>query len=220
VTAQKASDKALRPWYKKKRFWALGVIAIIVIANIANSGKNGNGNAGSNAATTSPNSAVSAGAALTSYFKTANNDLSLCVASIGTTQIELGYAVQSNATSEDYLNLYTAAKQAEGPCDIAQNNDLLNLGSMNPPPGYPSLANFSIDLQTWADSDCVTVLKDLEALANDPQSTADAGNYITDSGTADADAHLLLNQATRAARQAGIKNIGGNMILFWSSATN
>jgi hypothetical protein len=63
----------------------------------------------------------------------------------------------------------------------------------------------------WADSDSVTVLKDIEAVANDPSSTADVATLIADSQTADADAdgHLLVNQATRAARQEGVKNIGG-----------
>jgi hypothetical protein len=34
----KALSKASRPWYAKKRFWALGVIGVIVIAMAANSG--------------------------------------------------------------------------------------------------------------------------------------------------------------------------------------
>ena len=117
------------------------------------------------------------------------------------------------------MKLYTAAKQAEGPCDITQNNDLLNLGTLNTPSGYSSLANFSIDAQMWADSHSVTVLKDIEAVANDPSSTADVATLIADSQTADADGHLLVNQATRVARQEGVKNIGGNMILFWTLST-
>lgn len=119
------------------------------------------------------------------------------------------------------MKLYTAAKQAEGPCDITQNNDLLNLGTLNTPSGYSSLANFSIDAQMWADSHSVTVLKDIEAVANDPSSTADVATLNADSQTADADAdgHLLVNQATRAARQEGVKNIGGNMNLFWTLST-
>jgi hypothetical protein len=97
------------------------------------------------------------------------------------------------------VKLYTAAKQAEGPCDITQNNDLLNLGTLNTPSGYSSLANFSIDAQMWADSHSVTVLKDIEAVANDPSSTADVATLNADSQTAVADGHLLVNQATRAA---------------------
>jgi len=117
------------------------------------------------------------------------------------------------------VNLYTAAKQAEGPCDITQNNDPLNLGTLNTPSGYSSLTNFSIDAQIWADSDSVTVLKDIEAVANDPSSTADVATLNADSQTAVADGHLLVNQATRAARQEGVKNTGGNMILFWTLST-
>lgn len=119
------------------------------------------------------------------------------------------------------MNLYTAAKQAEGPCDITQNNDLLNLGTLNTPSGYSSLANFSIDAQMWADSDSdsVMVLKDIEAVANDPSSTADVATLNADSQTAVADGHLLVNQATRAARQEGAKSTGGNMILFWTLST-
>ncbi|HVX23124.1 MAG TPA: DUF4352 domain-containing protein [Acidimicrobiales bacterium] len=33
--AAKAHAKALRPWYKKKRYWALGIIAVIVIIIVA-----------------------------------------------------------------------------------------------------------------------------------------------------------------------------------------
>lgn len=33
--AAKARAKALRPWYKKKRYWALGIIAAIIILSVA-----------------------------------------------------------------------------------------------------------------------------------------------------------------------------------------
>jgi hypothetical protein len=36
--AAKAAAKALRPWFKKKRFWLLGVIAVAVFAVVAQSG--------------------------------------------------------------------------------------------------------------------------------------------------------------------------------------
>lgn len=35
--AEKARAKAMRPWFKKKRFWALGIVAIIIIAAVAGS---------------------------------------------------------------------------------------------------------------------------------------------------------------------------------------
>jgi hypothetical protein len=35
LKAAKAKAKALRPWYKKKRFWLLGVIAVIVIISVS-----------------------------------------------------------------------------------------------------------------------------------------------------------------------------------------
>ncbi|MHB8438227.1 MAG: DUF4352 domain-containing protein [Acidimicrobiales bacterium] len=43
--AAKAKAKALRPWYKKKRFWLLGLIVVIVIIVVAASAgsKNNNG---------------------------------------------------------------------------------------------------------------------------------------------------------------------------------
>jgi hypothetical protein len=34
---EKARAKAMRPWYRKKRFWALGIVAVIVIAALAGS---------------------------------------------------------------------------------------------------------------------------------------------------------------------------------------
>src|SRR5688500_1838321 len=34
----KALAKARRPWYLKKRFWALGVVGVIIIASVAGSG--------------------------------------------------------------------------------------------------------------------------------------------------------------------------------------
>lgn len=40
VKAQKAYAKATRPWFKKKRFWALGLIALLIIVPaLANLGK-------------------------------------------------------------------------------------------------------------------------------------------------------------------------------------
>ena len=212
VASAKAAVKAARPWYQKKRFWVLGIIAAVVIVNAAGGNKGGGGGGGGN-------SSQSAGATLTSYFKMVNNDLSQCVIGIGSTQIELGQALSSNATKSDDVNLYQAAQQAEGPCDITQNNDLLNLGLSNAPSGYASLSDFSLNMQIWADSDSVAVLKDIEKVANDPSSTANVATLITDAQTADADAHLLNNQAVRAARQDHIKSIGGNMLLYWDLTT-
>jgi hypothetical protein len=209
----KAAAKAARPWYKKKRFWVLAVVVIAVVANAAGGNKNNGGSGGGGS------TPANSGAALTNYYKMVNHDLSSCVIGIGATQIELGQALSTSATQSDYVNLYQAAKQAEGPCDIAQNNDLLNLGLSSPPNGYPSLANFSLDMQSWADSDSVTVLKDIENVANDPSSTAYVATLISDAQSADADAHLLNNQAIRAARQDHIKSIGGNVLLYWDLTT-
>jgi hypothetical protein len=214
AVAAQARARALRPWYKKKRFWLLGIVAIIVIVNIANSNKSGSG--GGSTATTAP---VNAGAALTAYFKQVNSALSRCVVGIGATQIELGQALGANATSADYVNLYRAANQAEGPCDPVQNDALNNIGLGSAPSGYPSLSNFGIDAQIWASSDSVKVLKDIEAYANDPSSTADVATLITDADTADADAHTLNSQAAQAAGKAGVKNIGGDMLLYWGLHT-
>lgn len=50
--AAKAYAKAARPWYRKKRFWLLGivvVVVIIVIATQAGGGGGGNSTAGNNA---------------------------------------------------------------------------------------------------------------------------------------------------------------------------
>ena len=38
LKAAKAKAKSMRPWYKKKRFWALGAISIIIITQVANGG--------------------------------------------------------------------------------------------------------------------------------------------------------------------------------------
>jgi hypothetical protein len=212
--AARAKARALRPWYKKKRFWLLGIVAIIVIASLVGSSSNKNGNGG--APTTAP---ASPGAALTAYFKQVNSALSRCVIGIGATQIELGQALGTGATSADYVNLYSAAKQAEGPCDPVQNSALNNIGLSSAPSGYPSLSNFGIDAQIWASSDSVKVLKDIEAYANDPSSTADVATLISDADTADADAHTLNSQAAQAAGKAGVKNIGGDNLLYWGLHT-
>lgn len=216
--------KPRRPWFKMKRVWVLAIIALIVIISVSSGSKNNNnsGNSGTSSAqapTSTQGPAASAGAALSAYFTQVNNDLSLCVAGIGATQLELAQALKTTATSSDDVNLYTEAKKAEGPCDTTQNNDLLNLGTLSPPSGYASLSNFSLDAQIWADSDSVTVLKDTEAIANNPGSTADAGNLITDSQAADGDGQALVTAAASAATQAGVKNIGGNMILTWGLST-
>ena len=36
--AAKAKSKALRPWFKKKRFWVLGIIGLIVIVSVSSQG--------------------------------------------------------------------------------------------------------------------------------------------------------------------------------------
>jgi hypothetical protein len=37
--ADKAYKKASRPWFKKKRFWALGIIGLLVISSVAGGGE-------------------------------------------------------------------------------------------------------------------------------------------------------------------------------------
>jgi hypothetical protein len=155
-----------------------------------------------------------AGRALSMYFKQVNKDLGSCIVGIGTTQIELGQSLKSS-TETNLINLYQAAKKAEGPCDIVQDNNLLNLGTLNPPSGYPSLKNFSIEIQIWADSTSVTVLKDVEKVANNPSSTDSISNLLSDSQTADTDARELNHLAGEAAKRVGIKNTGGDMLLYW-----
>ncbi len=44
--AAAARAKAMRPWFKKKRFWLLGVVAIIVIAAVAGGGGDDKGDGG------------------------------------------------------------------------------------------------------------------------------------------------------------------------------
>ena len=36
--AAKAKAKALRPWFKKKRFWALGIIGLMIIGSAISQG--------------------------------------------------------------------------------------------------------------------------------------------------------------------------------------
>lgn len=52
--AEKAYAKATRPWFKKKRFWALGLIAIIIIISVANGGDGEDPAAGSNLESAAP----------------------------------------------------------------------------------------------------------------------------------------------------------------------
>jgi hypothetical protein len=215
ATSSKMVKNKLTKRGRRRLALVLGAIVVLIIVIVAStSSKSGNPGNGTSAQTSS-----TPGAALTTYFKQVNTDLSQCVAGIGATQLELSQALGSNATQSDFVNLYTSAKQAEGPCDITQNNDLLNLGTLGAPSGYASLSNFSLDAQTWADSDSVTVLKDVEAVANAPSSTAAVATLISDSQTADADGEAVTSAATAAAKQAGIKDIGGNMIVLWGLTT-
>ncbi|MHA6508918.1 OB-fold protein [Tessaracoccus sp. Y1736] len=55
--AEKAYVKASRPWFKKKRYWALGVLALIVVVQMANGGAD---DANTVAAPASTSSAASA----------------------------------------------------------------------------------------------------------------------------------------------------------------
>ena len=215
ATSSKTVKNPLSKRGRRRLALVLGAIVVLIIVIVAStSSKSGNPGNGTSAQTSS-----TPGAALTAYFKQVNTDLSQCVAGIGATQLELSPALASNATQTDYVNLYTAAKQAEGPCDTTQDNDLLNLGLLSIPSGYASLNNFSIDAQIWADSDSVTVLKDIEAVANDPSSTAAVATLITDSQTADGDGQALMTAATAAAKQAGVKDTGVNMVLIWGLTT-
>ncbi len=36
--ASRAGAKAMRPWYRRKRFWLLGIVAIVVVGAVAGSG--------------------------------------------------------------------------------------------------------------------------------------------------------------------------------------
>jgi len=51
--ADKAYAKATRPWFKKKRFWALGVIALLVLVQLVNGGEDDAKNVAVPAGTTS-----------------------------------------------------------------------------------------------------------------------------------------------------------------------
>ena len=60
VKAQKAYAKATRPWYMKKRFWALGIVAVLIIGSaLANMG-NSSAPAASSATTAAPSSDAAA----------------------------------------------------------------------------------------------------------------------------------------------------------------
>lgn len=80
LKAQKAYAKATRPWYKKKRFWLLGLVALIIIVSaLSNMGKSASQSAGSAApvaapvsdAATTPASSEPAGPELTTQQKNA-----------------------------------------------------------------------------------------------------------------------------------------------------
>lgn len=67
--AEKAYAKATRPWYKKKRFWALGLIVLIIIISALTSGggdeapEAAGGEAGSSQGAAAPEEAEAAAAA-------------------------------------------------------------------------------------------------------------------------------------------------------------
>ena len=66
----------------------------------------------------------------------------------------------------------------------------------NPPSGFVDLgpgnyASFGDHIGHWAEDENGAVLKDIQAMANDPSSTAAVSNVFTDSQTADADAVVI-----------------------------
>jgi hypothetical protein len=100
------------------------------------------------------------------------------------------------------------------------NNDILALYTFEPPTGYTSLSGngwggFGQFLQQWANSDTSQVLGDIQSVANDPTSTKDVANLLSDSQKADADATAINAAAKTAAVQAGIKHFSGLGLPVW-----
>lgn len=57
AAADKAYKKASRPWFKKKRFWLIGVIAIAIISSVAGGGGDTSGSSESSSESASETSA-------------------------------------------------------------------------------------------------------------------------------------------------------------------
>jgi hypothetical protein len=99
---------------------------------------------------------------------------------------------------------------------MTSNNDILNLGTDNPPNGYATLSSFSSDISVWADQEDQGVIIDVGKVANsNGNSTQDVANLISDSQQADADANALMGELSTAAKQAGVRNFTNLGLPIW-----
>jgi len=212
----KPPPRALRPWYKKKRYWLLAVVVIVAVVSVVE------GNRADTNLVGTPTSKIS----LPTYFRLVNKHLSQCVAGIRATQTELAIALKPNAPAASRVPVYNAATRAIAPCTVIYSansptsidENLFKLNSVIPPSGYPSLNNFSYDAQLWADTYSLKTLRDVAAIASDPSSSADVKKLLTDSLSANTLGLQLIAEANSAAKKGGMKSTENEVILMWHLA--
>jgi cell wall-associated NlpC family hydrolase len=181
--------------------WSLAIVLVVLIAIIV---------AVSGHSSTPPTQAQEV-AAFNGFVSTVNQDLSVCTAGASDMQVEVGLLEQnpSSVSQSDLATLDTDSKTAQGYCDQAQNNDILNLGAMSVPGALSSLSSlqsFPIDANNWATSDTTAVLHDIQNIAeSNGSAVADESQLQTDTATADQDASALNSALAQAAQQLGVK---------------
>ena len=198
--------------FTKRGRWSLAIVLVVVIGIII---------AVSGHSSTPPTHAQEV-AAFSSFASTVNQDLSICTASASDIEVEVGELLQnpSSVSQSDLATLDTDSKTAQGSCDQAQNNDILNLGSMSVPGALASLSSlqsFPIDANNWATGDTTAVLHDIQNIAeSNGSAVADESQLQTDTATADQDASALNSALAQAAQQLGVKtpSIG---LVTWNS---
>jgi hypothetical protein len=153
---------------------------------------------------------------LQAYIGGLKQKLSSCNAGLLVTQLALAKVLSSGSSQSDYIDLYSAAKQAAPLCQYSD----LTFGNYNPPAGYPSLAGaayggFGFQVHNWAQDDNGKVLDDVQTVANDPTGTAGIASLISDTQQADADAQVIENQLKAAAIRGHLREYTGLDLAIW-----
>jgi hypothetical protein len=144
------------------------------------------------------------------------SDLQVCIASTEDVEIALAEMLGTSPTSSDFVTASLAAKNGAPACSMTSSNGILDLGTDNPPNGYPTLSSFSSDISVWADQEDQGVIIDVGKVANsNGNSTQDVTNLISDSQQADADANTLMGELATAAKQAGAPNFTNLGLPIW-----
>ena len=197
---------------KKRRGWTVLVLLVIIIVIIIVAVSSGS---------KSPATHAQKAAAFNSFESSVKSGLNSCNVATQDVQVELGLVLQAGnaASTSDLVQLDTAAKNAQAPCDDTQDNALLNMETESVPgtlSGLSGLSNAPTDAGTWA-TDTGKVLHDIENLAQSSGSAVgltsqldgDVSNVNNDQST--------LNSDFQAAASSLNITFNGLGLAKWSS---